>query len=105
MTIAKKEFLEETGQSISGEFLRLPSVKQKGGKTIHAWLVKGDFNENDIISNTFTMEWPPRSGKQLQVPEVDRGGWFRASEAKIKLNAAQIIFIDEATQRINRQGS
>jgi predicted NUDIX family NTP pyrophosphohydrolase len=92
---AKREFDEETGHRINGDFIALTPVKQKGGKLIKAWAVEGDIDAGDIKSNTFEMEWPPRSGKKQSFPEVDRGGWFNTEEAKEKINSSQAALIDE----------
>jgi len=92
---AKREFLEETGQSIEGHFIELTPVQQKGGKTVHAWAVEGDIDHETIVSNTFEIEWPPRSGKKQSFPEIDRAAWFDLETAKVKINAAQAGFISE----------
>lgn len=92
---AKREFLEETGQAIDGNFIKLEPVKLKSGKTVHAWAVEGNIDHQNIISNTFEMEWPPRSGKTASFAEVDRAGWFDPEVAKTKVNTAQIALIDE----------
>lgn len=92
---AKREFQEETGQAISGNFIPLKPVKQKSGKTVQAWAVKGDINESKIISNTFMLEWPPKSGKMMEVPEIDKAAWFDTQTAHIKINAAQAALIIE----------
>jgi predicted NUDIX family NTP pyrophosphohydrolase len=92
---AIREFSEETGQELSGDFVQLSPVKQKGGKIVLAWAIEKDINENNIKSNTFQMEWPPRSGKMVSFPEVDKAAWFSVDEAKEKINAAQVAFIDE----------
>lgn len=92
---AKREFLEETGQSINGEFIKLKPVKLKSGKTVHAWTIEGDIDHEVIVSNLFEMEWPPRSGKMVSFAEVDRAAWFEPAVAKIKINPAQIALIDE----------
>ena len=92
---AKREFLEETGQSIDGEFIKLKPVKLKSGKTVHAWAVKGNIDQELIVSNLFEMEWPPRSGKMASFAEVDRAAWFEPAVAKVKVNPAQIALIDE----------
>jgi predicted NUDIX family NTP pyrophosphohydrolase len=91
---AKREFLEETGQSINGNFIELTAIRQKGGKTVHAWAVEGDIDHKTIASNTFEIEWPPRSGKKQMFPEIDRAGWFDVETAKMKINSAQAAFID-----------
>ena len=97
---AKREFSEETGQKILGKFLPLAPVKQKGGKTVYAWAVEGDANADEIHSNTFSIEWPPRSGIQREFPEVDKAGWFSISTAKEKINQSQATLIDELLERL-----
>lgn len=92
---AKREFTEETGQYIDGNFVPLGIIKAKSGKYIHAWAVEGEVDEHSIASNVFQIEWPPRSGKMIDVPEVDRGAWFGPDEARIKINLSQIGFIDK----------
>ena len=92
---AKREFLEETGQSISGDFIKLKPVKLKSGKTVYACAVEGDIDHEVIVSNIFEMEWPPRSGKMASFAEVDRAAWFEPAVAKVKVNPAQIALIDE----------
>lgn len=91
---AKREFLEETGTAIDGNFIPLPAVKQKGGKIVYAWTVEGDIDEQTIRSNTFTIEWPPRSGKNKSFPEIDRAAWFSLSVAKEKINPAQASWLE-----------
>ncbi len=95
LAAAKREFLEETGQPIDGNFIKLTPVQLKSGKIIHAWAVEGDINHQNIISNHFEMEWPPKSGKMMSFPEVDKAGWFDADMAKLKLNAAQVRLVEE----------
>ena len=99
---AKIEFEEELGIAISDNWIELGSVKQKGGKTVHAWAFAGDL-EDDFkpVSNTFEMEWPPRSGKMRQFPEVDRAGFFSLEEARRKINAAQTAFLDRLIEKLN----
>ena len=92
---AKREFLEETGQSIDGEFIKLKPVKLKSGKTVYAWAVEGNIDQELIVSNLFEMEWPPRSSKMASFAEVDRAAWFEPAVAKVKINPAQIALIDE----------
>ena len=92
---AKREFTEETGQVIDGEFKPLKPVKLKSGKTIYCWAIEGSVDETNIVSNTFDMEWPPRSGKTISVPEVNRADWFDISTAKEKINLGQVGFIEE----------
>ncbi|MBC8007901.1 MAG: NUDIX domain-containing protein [Prolixibacteraceae bacterium] len=92
---AKREFFEETGSPIDGKFVSLTPLKQRSGKLVHAWAVEGDIDAASVRSNTFSMEWPPRSGKQQEFPEVDKGGWFTLSAAREKLLAGQLGFLDE----------
>lgn len=98
---AKREFFEETGQRISGKFIALTPVKQKAGKIIQAWLVEGEVDIDNIRSNTFEMEWPPKSGRKQSFPEVDKGGWFDAETAAGKINEKQAGLIEEAVKLIN----
>lgn len=92
---AKREFLEETGQGINGNFIELKPIQQKGGKTVRAWAVEGDIDHQTIVSNTFEIEWPPRSGKKQIFPEIDRAAWFDLEPAKRKINPAQVDLINE----------
>jgi predicted NUDIX family NTP pyrophosphohydrolase len=91
---ARREFLEETGFALDGDFVDLGTVKQKAGKVVHVWAVEGDCDAAAIRSNTFTMEWPPKSGREQAFPEVDRAGWFSPDEARRKLLPAQTPFVD-----------
>ena len=92
---AKREFEEETGVKPTGPFVSLTPVKQKGGKVVHAWAFEGDCDPTAIVSNTFTMEWPPKSGQQKEFPEIDRAEFFDVATAKRKINSAQAGLIDE----------
>lgn len=100
LTAARREFEEETGQRIAGDFFELKPVKQKGGKVVYAWAVEADIDADAIQSNTFTMEWPPKSGKMAEFPEVDRAAWFDPQTAKQKINPAQAALITELLSRI-----
>ncbi len=102
LTAAKREFAEETGTDVNGNFLPLTPVKQKGGKVVQAWAVEGDIDASTIQSNTFIMEFPYKSGKWIEVPEVDAAGWFSFTSARENINAAQAAFIDEL-ERILKQ--
>ena len=95
LDVARREFLEETGSAVQGDFAALVPIEQRGGKTVHAWAVEGDFDVATLASNTFSMEWPPRSGRQREFPEVDRAGWFPLPAAREKLLEAQCAFLDE----------
>jgi len=92
---AKREFHEEIGTAIEGTLHALPSRKMRGGKTIHAWAVETDIDPARLSSNTFSMEWPPRSGRQQEFPEVDRGAWFPVADAHRMINEGQRPFIDD----------
>jgi predicted NUDIX family NTP pyrophosphohydrolase len=95
LAAAKREFHEETGQAIDGTFIPLGSIKQKNGKTVYAWAVEGDIDAENVVSNVFDLEWPPRSGKTISIPEVDRAAWFDIAAAKQKINPAQITLIEQ----------
>ncbi|MDB5149186.1 MAG: hypothetical protein JWQ57_3206 [Mucilaginibacter sp.] len=95
LTAAKREFQEETGHEITGNFIALSPIKQKGGKTVMAWAVEGNIDPDNIKSNTFEIEWPPRSGKKQFFDEIDRGEWFDIAIAKTKINPAQSALINE----------
>ncbi|HEY4844728.1 MAG TPA: NUDIX domain-containing protein [Candidatus Dormibacteraeota bacterium] len=93
--VARREFQEELGvPAPDGELAALGTVRQTGGKIVHAWAVPGDLDVTQSTSNTFELEWPPRSGRMQQFPEVDRAGWFDMDAARSKLLPAQREFID-----------
>ena len=99
---ARIEFEEELGIEASGDWMEIGSVKQKGGKTVHAWAFAGDLGKDfTLASNTFEMEWPPRSGKMQRFPEVDRASFFPVEEAKMKINAAQTIFLERLIELLD----
>jgi predicted NUDIX family NTP pyrophosphohydrolase len=92
---ALREFAEETGSAPSpGELTDLGEVRQKSGKVVRAWALAGDLDPAAVRSNSFEMEWPPRSGRRQAFPEVDRAGWFGLDEAREKINPAQAAFLD-----------
>jgi predicted NUDIX family NTP pyrophosphohydrolase len=95
LAAARREFAEELGFEASGEFLPLGEVKQKGGKTVHAWAMEGDCEPGKCRSNSFKMEWPPRSGKWAEFPEVDRVEFFSIAVAREKINAGQVGLLDQ----------
>jgi predicted NUDIX family NTP pyrophosphohydrolase len=97
---AKREFLEETGLKIDGNFIPLAPILQKGGKTVYAWAVECDVDHEKIVSNHFELEWPPKSGKTQTFPEVDKAAWFDIDTARIKINQAQIDLINELESKI-----
>jgi len=92
---ARRALVEETGLDISGEFLPLTPIKQPSGKTIHAWAVEGDCDPAAITSNTFSIEWPPRSGTVREFPEIDRAAWFALDEAAERITEGQRGFLDQ----------
>jgi predicted NUDIX family NTP pyrophosphohydrolase len=93
LAAARREFTEETGFAPEGPPVNLGKQKTKG-KVIHAWAVEGDWNPAALRSNTFTMEWPPRSGTMRTFPEVDRAGWFDLATARRKIHQGQVAFLD-----------
>jgi predicted NUDIX family NTP pyrophosphohydrolase len=95
LSAAKREFEEETGIAVDGNFLALSPLKQKSGKLVMAWALQKNIDASKIKSNEFDMEWPPRSGRQIRIPEVDRGEWFTPSVAKQKIIPGQAALIDE----------
>jgi predicted NUDIX family NTP pyrophosphohydrolase len=101
LEVAKREFTEETGLSIDGSFRELEPIKQRGGKTVYAWAVAADLDVSHATSNTFTIDWPPRSGKQQEFPEVDRVEWFSLDVAMNKINASQQDLLRQLQQTCN----
>ena len=95
LAAARREFREETGFVVEGEARPLEPVRQAGGKWVHAWAIEGDCDPAALRSNTFSMEWPPRSGRQADFPEVDRAAWFAPDEARRRILESQVPFIDE----------
>jgi predicted NUDIX family NTP pyrophosphohydrolase len=89
LAAARREFAEETGVRVEGEAVALGSFRQSSAKIVDAWAIEGDFDPAALRSNTFTMEWPPRSGRMREVPEVDRAAWFTPEEAARKLLKGQ----------------
>jgi len=101
LAAARREFAEELGTPApDGEALELGEVRQKSGKRVRAWALAGDLDAEQIQSNTFSMQWPPRSGRIQELPEVDRAQWFGLDEAREKLNPAQVEFLDRLAQRL-----
>jgi predicted NUDIX family NTP pyrophosphohydrolase len=97
---AMREFEEETGQSVNGDFIPLRPAKLKSGKLVNAWAVEGEIDAAQIKSNIFEMEWPPHSRKMQSFPEVDKGEWFSTDIAKIKINQGQVSLITELEEFI-----
>lgn len=102
LTVARREFEEELGQPPPpATFIPLGSVRQAGGKTVDAWAAEGNLDVDSVTSNTFELEWPPRSGKIERFPEVDRAGWFDVEAAREKLNPAQQAFVERLVQLLS----
>jgi predicted NUDIX family NTP pyrophosphohydrolase len=97
---AKREFQEETGISVDGDFLPLGELRQPSGKLITAWALEKDLDPTLVKSNSFSMEWPPKSGKTREFAEVDRAAWFPVSQARRKLLKGQVSFIDRLAQKL-----
>lgn len=100
LAAARREFEEETGVAPAGEITELSEVRQAGGKIVKAWAIEGDFDASKLHSNTFEMEWPPKSGKVQEFPEVDRGEWFSIEAARSKINKGQVAFLDELAAKV-----
>ena len=94
LVAARREMAEETGFSPEGRFIELPPVRQKAGKLVLAWAVEGDCDPAHLRSNLFEMEFPPRSGRMAEFPEIDRGEWFSLGEARGRILEAQMPFLD-----------
>ncbi len=99
---AKREFHEETGFVAQGKFLELGTVKQKGGKMVSAWGFEGNCDPANLSSNLCRIEWPPRSGRLMDFPEVDRGSWFAVAEARKNILKAQQPFLDRLLEALRR---
>ena len=100
LAAAQREFREETGFVVSGDFIPLGHVKQKGGKVVHAWAIEADFDAAALVSNTFQLEWPPRSGVMQEYPEVDRGAWYTLAEAQVKMLPAQLPLVERLREAV-----
>ena len=100
---AEREFEEETGFAITGRMRELGAIKQAGGKIVSAWCLEGDADPEDLVSNAFQMEWPPRSGRMTAFPEVDRGGWFSMAAAREHILKSQAPFIEMLVRLLNHE--
>lgn len=98
LAAARREFAEEIGVAVEGEFRELKPITQKGGKVVSAWAVEGGMDVGLVRSNEFEMEWPPRSGRRITVPEVDRAEWFAVEQALEKINPAQAGLVKELAE-------
>ena len=98
LAAALREFREETGAVIEGTFHALPPIRQAGGKRVYAFAVEADFDPAMLTSNTFELEWPPRSGRLQRFPEIDRAAWFTVEQAATNLHPAQRAWLDEVAR-------
>lgn len=103
LTAAKREFEEETGVQPAGEMIPLDPLRQSGGKLVYAWALKGDFDTAKSKSNTFTLEWPPKSGRYRDFPEIDRAAWFTIPEAGKKILKGQAPFLVQLQDMLKNQ--
>jgi predicted NUDIX family NTP pyrophosphohydrolase len=94
LAAAKREFAEETGYRPRGRFIPLGEARQPGGKVVHVWAVEGDWDAAKLQSDSFEMEWPPRSGRLQRFPELDRAAWFSVPEARKRILKGQAVFLD-----------
>jgi predicted NUDIX family NTP pyrophosphohydrolase len=108
LSAATREFQEETGFPVPArseyEFTPLTSIKQPGGKLVHAWAFEGDANPAQVKSNSFEQEWPPRSGRRQTFPEVDKAGWFTLEEARRRISKGQVPLIEELERLLTTKG-
>jgi predicted NUDIX family NTP pyrophosphohydrolase len=100
---ALREFHEEMGASVHGDFIPLQPRRQAGGKTVHARAVRSEFNPSQLESNTVAMEWPPRSGQRQEFPEIDRVAWFPLDTARVKILKGQVRFLDELKRTLKNK--
>ena len=100
LAAAAREFEEETGLVAKGPYTPLRSITQQGGKMVQAWAFEGDCDAESLKSTTFSLEWPPRSGRRQEFPEVDRGGWFSLEEARRRILPAQAALLDELAAKM-----
>jgi predicted NUDIX family NTP pyrophosphohydrolase len=96
---ARREFEEETGFKVDGEFLDLGTVTQNSGKIVAAWAVEGDCDPEKLVSNFCQVEWPPRSRRMIEIPEIDRGAWYSIDEARTKIFTAQVSFLERLLEK------
>ncbi len=96
---AQREFFEETGTAVTGEFIDLTSVRMKSGKVLYVFALEHDLDASTIKSNPFSMEWPPKSGRIQEFPEIDMGAWFNADTAREKISGSQVSFINQLMEK------
>jgi predicted NUDIX family NTP pyrophosphohydrolase len=102
LSAAKREFTEETGFTPEGETIRLEPIRQASGKLVYAWALEADFDPAGLKSNNFSLEWPPKSGRHQEFPEVDRAAWFTLDEARQKISKGQVGFLDQLRDKLKR---
>lgn len=102
LAAARREFQEETGLAPAGPFVPLRPIRLRSGKLVRAWACEGDCDPVQLRSGTFTMEWPPRSGKFAEFPEIDRASFFSLVQARAKINAAQVALLDDLAEALAR---
>ncbi|MGB3629591.1 MAG: NUDIX domain-containing protein, partial [Terracidiphilus sp.] len=100
LAAARREFAEETGMQFDGDFVELGTIRQAGGKLVTAWAVEGEIDADRLVSNFVEMEWPPRSGRIVKFPEVDRGAWFTVSEAHERILASQRPLLERLREKL-----
>jgi predicted NUDIX family NTP pyrophosphohydrolase len=100
LAAARREFQEETGFAIEGDFVELGTIRQAGGKLVSAWAIEGDCDPAALTSNLTQIQWPPQSGKTIDVPEVDRGAWFSFTEARDRILQSQTPFLDRLLENL-----
>jgi predicted NUDIX family NTP pyrophosphohydrolase len=98
---AQREFKEETGFIVQSTFLNLGTIKQAGGKIVYAWAFEGDCDPESLVSNLCTIEWPPRSGRTMEIPEADRGAWFTLPDARERIHKNQAEFLERLQERLS----
>lgn len=101
LAAARREFEEETGKAVDGDFLPLGQIRQPSGKQVTAWALQGDFDPAALVSNTCQIEWPPRSGREITIPEADRGAWFSLQEARRRIFRGQEALLDRLVDAVD----
>lgn len=101
LAAARREFEEETGKAVDGDFLPLGQIRQPSGKQVTAWALQGDFDPAALVSNTCQIEWPPRSGREITIPEADRGAWFSLQEARRRIFRGQEALLDRLADAVD----
>lgn len=104
LAAARREFAEETGHRPKGDAIPLGRATQPGGKIVHVWAIEADWDPADLQSNTFEMEWPPRTGRRQSFPEIDRAAWFGVAAARERILKGQALFIDRLLEALMQRG-